>query len=271
MVAPLAQVVTSFGTPTHGPRRGGSWVFSIPPLPPPWFHPLRLDDGRWALHENRREQPIPKTARKSKRIRRWMLPRCLLTQHPADGIGRRTFLLTTDRLQKISGFIIRHSPTPQHEGFRRRPPARQPPGDPTASARLSLDCNGIRSVDFWRSGGEIWDGQRVVPFSWELPWQTPTLPTSATDEKFSRVQTDETPAPRSPAGGGRVLSRPATQEETAGPKQKRRMKLGADRVRRLPFVHGALLSAPSNNGWCSFTNPRSPGHGTPHRMKKGGV
>lgn len=69
------------------------------PSPPPPDSVWTMGDGR----STKAEQPIPKTARKSKRIRRWMLPRCLLTQDSADGIGRRTFLLTTDRLQKISG------------------------------------------------------------------------------------------------------------------------------------------------------------------------
>jgi hypothetical protein len=48
------------GTPTGGPR-GVMGVFHLP-LP----SPLRLDDGR----SMEAEQPIPKTARKSKTIRR---------------------------------------------------------------------------------------------------------------------------------------------------------------------------------------------------------
>lgn len=256
-----------FGDPNSWSPRG-SWVFSHPPLVP--SSPF----GRWAMGAPRKQTGAANPKNSSQKQKNPPLDAASLLVDAAFGRWYWTVNVSPgDRppAEDIGRLIIRHSPTPQHEGFR-RPPARQPPGDPTASARLSLDSNSIRSVDFWSSCGEMWDGQRVVPFPWELPWQTPTLPTFCDGQEILQSPERRNTCSQVPrwwwarsiascdTGGGDGRAQTKTAHEA-----------GADRERRLPFVHGALLSAPSSNGWCSFTNTRSPGHGTPHRMKKGGV
>lgn len=114
----------------------------FPPPPSPRF---RLDDGRWALHESRAANP----KNSSQKQKNPPLDAASLLVDAGFGRWYWTANVSPDDRPPAEdiGRLIRHSPTPQHEGFRRRP-ARQPPGDPTASARLSLDPNGARSVDF---------------------------------------------------------------------------------------------------------------------------
>lgn len=241
-----------------------------PPSPPPLVPSSPF--GRWAMGAPRKQTGAANPKNSSQKQKNPPLDAASLLVDAASGRWYWTANVSPDDRPPAEdiGRLIRHSPTPQHEGSRRRPPVRQPPGDPTASARWSLDCNGIRSWIFGGAVGRSGMGRGSSLFPGSSPGKRRPfrLLRRTRNSPESRQTKHLLPVPRwwwarsiaSCDTGGDSRAQTKTAHEAGGGPRK-----------ASPVRPWRALSAPSNNGWCSFTNPRSPGHGTPHRMKKGGV